>query len=125
MGLDWIPVKFIGEEIEAFFDRPPMLSKKPGPPEAFFWRGEKFAILEVMVTWFDYRRRGDMAKNMTPAHIKTASRRGSRGVGRFYFRVLSEDDRVFDIYYDRAPKDAGDRAGHWFLWRELRLAMTN
>jgi hypothetical protein len=30
--------------------------------------------------------------------------------------------RVFDIYYDRAPEAAGDRAGHWYLFREMRAS---
>jgi hypothetical protein len=57
---------------------------------------------------------------MAPAHAATAARRGSWGVGRFYFRVRTDREEVFDLYYDREPESAGDRAGHWFLWREVR-----
>ena len=60
-----------------------------------------------------------MARNMQEAHLREASRRGSWGVGRFYFRVRTENGRIFDIYYDRAPEEAADRKGHWFIWREL------
>jgi hypothetical protein len=42
-------------------------------------------------------------------------------VGRFYFRVRSETGQVFDLYYDRAIKDADDRLGHWFLYREVAI----
>lgn len=63
-----------------------------------------------------------MARNMRASSARKAARRGSWGVGRFYFRVRTEEKRVFDLYYDRAPKDAGDRIGHWYIWRELRLA---
>ena len=56
---------------------------------------------------------------MRPANIAKAVRRGSWGVGRFYFRVRTESGRLFDLYYDRAPKDADDRKGTWFLFREL------
>ncbi len=56
---------------------------------------------------------------MTLSSLKKARRRGSWGVGRFYFRLETEGGRVFDLYYDRAPKDAGDRRGQWVLWREL------
>ncbi len=59
-----------------------------------------------------------MAANMQPAHLATAARRGSWGVGRLYFR-LRTDRGVFDLYYDRAPEAAGDRAGHWYLWRQV------
>jgi hypothetical protein len=76
-------------------------------------------VVEVLSTWARYERRGRMQANMQPAHLETAARRGSWGVGRFYFRVLTDRGAVFDLYYDREPETAGDRAGHWFLWREL------
>jgi hypothetical protein len=36
-----------------------------------------------------------------------------------FFRVRVEDERLFELYYDRAPKDAMDRLGYWFLRCEL------
>lgn len=119
MSDEYAPVRFIGAEIEVRFDRPPALSKKPGPPQGFFWEGREHRVREVLGSWSEYSRKGRMAKNMQPAHLETAARRGSWGVGRFYFRVRTEEGRVFDLYYDRAPDGAGDRAGHWFLFREM------
>jgi len=119
MPLEWVPCRFIDQEIEVRFNRPPILTKKPGAPDGFRWGEESFKVCQVLSTWFDYQRRGRMAKNMMSPHLRTAAQRGSWGVGRFYFRVLTEDGRVFDLYYDRAPKKAADRAGHWFLWREM------
>ena len=119
MPLEWVPCRFIDQEINVRFNRPPTLTKKPGAPDGFVWGDETFQVCEILSTWFDYQRRGRMAKNMIPAHLRTAAQRGSWGVGRFYFRVLTEEGRVFDLYYDRAPKKAADRAGHWFLWREM------
>ena len=119
MPLEWVPCRFIDQEIQVRFNRPPILIKKPSAPDGFEWGEESFQVCQVISTWFDYQRRGRMAKNMMPPHLRTAAQRGSWGVGRFYFRVLTEDGRVFDLYYDRAPKKADDRAGHWFLWREL------
>ena len=116
---DWVPIRFIDEEIEVFFERPPLLSKRPGAPDAFAWRGERFHVREVVSEWIDYERRGRAARNMGEAHLRTAERRGSWGVGRFYFRVRTDQERVLDLYYDRSPKEAADRAGRWFLWREL------
>jgi hypothetical protein len=40
-------------------------------------------------------------------------------VGRHYFRVETEEGRVFDIYYDRAPRDTVDTGGSWHLLQEL------
>jgi hypothetical protein len=111
--------RFIAEEIAVEFDRPPALEKKPGCPNRFTWQGEQFEIVEMLQEWHDFRRRGRMAQNMRPAHAAVAEHRGSWGVGRDYFRVRTGVGRVFDLYYDRAPKDAARRKGAWFLYREL------
>lgn len=118
-GIKFVPVQFVGEEITTTFDKSPMLSKKPGPPSVFRWREVDFRITETISAWFDYDRKGRSAKNMREENLREAKRRGSWGVGRYYFRVRTNTERIFDIYYDRAPKDAGDREGHWFLWREM------
>jgi hypothetical protein len=111
--------RFIGEEIEVAFDRPPMLEKKPGCPDRFNWGEEAFEVTALLREWHDYRRRGRMAKNMTPAHAAIAEQRGSWGVGRAYFRVVTTGGRIFELYFDRAPKDSDRRKGAWFLYREM------
>lgn len=111
--------QFIGQAIEVEFDRAPMLSKKPGCPDRFVWQGVTYVIVELLHQWHDYSRRGRMASNMQPAHAATAARRGSWGVGRFFFRVRVRSGQVFEIYYDRAPKDADRRHGGWFLTQAL------
>lgn len=119
MAAELTPKSFISEEIEVEFEVPPALVKRPGPPAEFTWRGTVYTVRETLSRWFDFQRRGTMAKNMQEAHLPVAAQRGSWGVGRFYFRVRTEDNRIFDLYYDRAAEHAADRAGHWFLWREL------
>jgi hypothetical protein len=111
--------RFIAEPITAHFDQPPLLEKKPGCPAAFAWRGETYRVVEKLREWHDYTRRGRMARNMQPQHAAAAASRGSWGVGRDFFRVRVESGRVFDIYYDRAPKGAEARKGAWFLYREV------
>ncbi len=113
------PVRFICEPITVEFDQEPALTKKPGCPAEFTWRDRTHHIVEKLAEWHDYRRRGRMAHNMRPAHAAVARRVGSWGVGRDYYRVRTEDGRVFDLYYDRAPNHAGDRTGEWFLYREM------
>jgi hypothetical protein len=120
--MDYQPVRFISEPIEVEFERAPALEKTPGCPDAFSWRGTSYRIVEMLAEWRDYQRRGRMARNMAPEHAAVAERRGSWGVGQFYFRVFTDSGQIFEIYYDRAPKDAGHRKGGWFLYRELRLA---
>lgn len=113
------PLHYIGSQIEVAFDKEPLFKKKPNCPDRFTWRGNLIQVSEMVSSWFDFGRSGSMAHNMRPANLSKALRRGSWGVGRFYFRVITEGGRIFDLYYDRAPRDAGDREGGWFLDREL------
>ena len=117
--MDSKPLRFIGEPVQVEFDEPPVLEKKPGCPDAFIWRGKTYRIVETLSEWHDYARRGRMASNMSPAHAAVASRRGSWGVGRDFFRARTDTGQVFDLYYDRAPKKVDDRKGAWFLYREM------
>jgi hypothetical protein len=114
-----IPIRFINQPVEVHFDRPQMLEKTPGCPDRFDWQDEQFDIVELISEWRDYRRQGRMACNMRPEHAAKAARRGSWGVGQFYFRVRTRQGRIFDLYYDRAPKDVDRRKGEWFLDKEL------
>ncbi|KAF0112223.1 MAG: Uncharacterized protein FD147_284 [Chloroflexi bacterium] len=116
--MDTIPSHFYDEPIEVIFDQPPLLEKKPDCPQGFIWRGETYHITEILEEWVDYRRRGKMARNMKPAHLSSASRKGSWGVGRFCFRVKVESGRFFELYYDRAPENVDNRKGNWFLLGE-------
>lgn len=116
------PLHYIGEAIDAIFERPPALDKKPGCPQAFSWRGATYPITGLLAEWHDYARKGRMAGNMRPDHAEAASHRGSWGVGRDYFRVRVEGGRLFELYYDRAPKGSKQRKGQWFLVAELAEA---
>lgn len=115
------PLRFIGQEILVEFDRDPALEKRPPAPDRFNWEGQTYRVASVLSEWQDFRRRGRMARNMRPQNAAKALRRGSWGVGRFYFRVLTTNERIFDLYYDRAPKNVEDRKGSWFLDREMGL----
>lgn len=119
MSKEVISGRFIHEKITVHFVHPPALEKKPGCPQGFTWRGQRFTIVELISEWHDYRRRGDMARNMRSAHLSVAMYRGSWGVGRDYFRVRTQEHRIFDLYYDRAPKGSKERKGSWWLDREL------
>ena len=113
------PLRFIQEAIEVHYDSPPVLEKKPGPPNEFIWRKSTYRIVDVLSVWHDYSRTGRMARNMRPEHAATARKRGSWGVGKDYYRVFTDSEQIFDIYYDRAPKDVDNRKGAWFLFQEL------
>ncbi len=117
--MDATSIRFIGQPIEVQFDEPPVLEKKPDCPDRIVWAGTTYQVVALLSKWHDYRRKGRMAQNMQEGHATVAALRGSWGVGRMYFRVQVEDGRLFELYYDRAPKDAGDRKGRWFLRCEL------
>jgi len=106
---------FYSEPITITFDRELILEKVPFCPGTFTWRGATFTVVEMLSAWVDNRRRGRMARNMQPQHAEVAATRGSWGVGRYYFRVRVAGGRVFELYYDRAPKDADARKGTWIL----------
>ena len=111
--------RFIGEPITVEFDEAPPYAKKPVCPDRFVWHDETLLITANLQEWRDYARRGRMRLNMRPSNLAKAEKRGSWGVGRFYFRVQVSDGRVFDIYYDRAPKGQKQKLGSWYLYRQI------
>lgn len=110
---------FIDEPIRVRFDQPPAREKAPPCPDGFTWQGQDHPILEKLAEWTNFSRRGRYARNMRPAHAARAAEHASLGVGRFYFRVRTQTGHVFELYYDRAIRNADDRKGHWFLYQEL------
>jgi hypothetical protein len=112
-------VDFIEEIIDARYFSPPAIDKKPGCPDFFIWRNATFQIISVISEWHDYRRRGRATQNMRPAYASIAQARGSWGVGIDYFRVETESGRIFDIYFDRAPRSVDARKGQWYMHQEL------
>lgn len=133
------PLRFIEEPIEVSFITPPLLEKAPGCPDSFRWREVTYRIDEMISEWHDYQRKGRMARNMAPEHAARAGQHGSWGVGLTYFRVRASiatwtaildvtsnttanvvsNVRIFDLYYNRAPRDIDHRKGSWFIYREL------
>ncbi len=111
--------RFIDEEITVGYKVEPLLEKKPRCPDHFTWNGLTFAIKTQILEWVDFNRRGRMARNMSDAHAAIATTKGSWGVGRYYFRVETTNGRIYDLYYDRAPKGIRKRKGQWFLFREF------
>jgi hypothetical protein len=117
--MEYTPLHFFDQPIDVVFDTPPAREKTPDCPNGFVWNRETTRVAELLAAWSDFTRRGRSARNMRPEHAAVAASRGSLGVGRFYFRVRVDSGRIFDIYYDRAPKDADRRKGAWFVYREL------
>jgi hypothetical protein len=116
-----IPLHFIDELIQVFLPQDHLLAKTPECPVGFEWRGENFVIVSCLQEWNEFERKGKTARNMSPEHALHAAQRGSWGVGRYYYRVKVQSDRIFEIYYDRSPGHAGDRKGRWFLLGERKM----
>lgn len=108
--------RFIGVTVPVEFDEPPRFPRRPTCPDRWVWDGQTFRVRSVEAEWANFERRGRMASNMRPSHAERASRKGSFGVGRFFFRVRTTEDRVFDLYYDRSA--AAGAGGGWTLFQE-------
>jgi hypothetical protein len=118
-----LPTRFIGAPVEAIFDQPPALEKRPGPPDGFVWEGRPYRVKAVLREWHDYRLRGKSesfyVKEQGSFRAKSAQRRGSWGVGRDYYRVRTDTGEVFELYYDRASRGPDHRKGAWFLFQQV------
>ncbi len=110
---------YIGEIITVDFDHPPLFVKNPQCPNRFFWRGIEYPIKDIISEWRDFSRKGSNSRNMKDAHLERAKNKGSLGVGRFYFRICTDKERIFEIYYDRSIKNASETGGIWVLFQEL------
>jgi hypothetical protein len=107
--------QFVDEEIEVEFVGEQPLEKTPRCPNRVIWRRTTFEVQEQLSEWRDYKRKGSMTKNMKPEHSTRTSHVGSWGVGRFYYRVKVNTGQEMELYYDRAPVDADQGKGSWFL----------
>ncbi|HWQ46868.1 MAG TPA: DUF6504 family protein, partial [Longilinea sp.] len=93
------PVTLLDDKVEVTFSQPPIYEKSPPCPDSFKWKGCEYNIVELIEEWHEFGRKGRSAKNMRPEHAVRASNEGSWGVGRFFFRVKTHVDRIFDLYY--------------------------
>lgn len=109
---------FIDERIEVYFHEPPTYEKSPHCPNAFEWNGTRYEVLRSDKEWVDFTRRGKFARNMSDAHLESASSKGSLGVGRFFFEVITTTGEYFVIYFDRAPTKR-DNKGSWVLYKSI------
>ena len=119
--METYPIQFIDEPIQVRTNLAQTYEKTPKCPDGFTWRGEEYTVERLIEEWSDFTRRGKASRNMRPAHLSRASRDGSWGVGRFFFRVQVTGGRVFELYYDRAVENCDDRKGNWFLLAERSL----
>lgn len=112
-------MRFIGEEVTVELPDRPYLEKKPPAPVAFTWGKTRFVVAKMLAEWHRYGQADRQSGSGRPPYsVRSGRRQGSWGVGRAYFRLRAGCGRIFDLYYDRAPKGQR-RTGTWVLWREL------
>ncbi len=115
---------YIGEAITVQFNEPLLREKTPNCPSRFSWGDELFIVERSLREWVDFSRRGKFERNMKETHLEAAQAKGSFGVGRFSFVVLTTVGRVFEIYFDRTPTKQ-NKTGIWILYKELNAEDEN
>ena len=91
--------QFVSERIAAepgAFDPVAMSRGEPGVPRTFVWRGQRFAVAQVLQS---ARRMG--------------VDRGDRYVRRHYHEVETTDAIRMSLYFDRNPRDRSSRKEWW------------
>jgi hypothetical protein len=73
-------------------------------PVSFVWRNKEYKIKEVIASWPDYSFPKSGAK----------TKKWWQRKHRNYYRVLTEEDFVFEIYFDRGAKEP-----KWILYAKL------
>ena len=90
--------EFYSEKIEVVLDQ------KTKSPVSFVWENKEYKIKEVIAYWPDYSY-----SKSGPKRKKWWQRRH-----RNYYRVLTDEDQVFEIYLDRGSKEE-----EWILYAKL------
>lgn len=90
--------EFVSEEIDVTHDE---MTRNPA---SFIWRGKEYKIKEVIAFWpnFSYPKSGGKRK------------RWWQRKHRNYYRVLTEGEEIFEIYFDRGSKKEA-----WILYAKL------
>jgi len=75
-------------------------------PAVFRWKKKEYKIKEVLSSWSDWKfpEGSPKRKNWRLRHH------------RVYYRMKTEDDQIFEIYFDRKTKKED---GEWVLYRRL------
>ena len=90
--------EFYSHEIEVIRD------EKTKCPISFTWKGKEYKIKEVIAFWPDFSYPKSGAKK----------KRWWQRKHRNYYRVLTEEEAVFEIYFDR-----GSKREAWILYTKL------
>jgi len=90
--------EFYSDEIDVTVD------EKTRNPTSFIWKDREHKVKEVIAFWPDFSYSEFGAKRKRWWHRKH----------RNYYRVLTEEEEVFEIYFDRGSKKEA-----WVLYTKL------
>ena len=76
---------------------------EPGLPTGFDWRGESFAVDELLSAWKHSSREGSHAQ-------------GELYLRRHYYRLRMSDKTVWTVYLLRQAPKSGSAKKRWFLY---------
>lgn len=91
--------RFIGEKITV------QTEGQIKQPVSLEWQGRKYAVSEIMATWFDW--------GFSPAATQHDWRTRRH---RNCFRIRVDSGELFEIYLDRGPSRP---EGEWYLFQVL------
>ena len=97
-------VQFISETIRlvaATCDTSCMAAGEPGLPREFVWRGKHVRVVDVRRAW---KTTGDCRHGS-----------GEQYVRKHWYEVVTEDDGVMTIYFERQPR-RGHTNERWWLF---------
>ncbi|MFB3897245.1 MAG: DUF6504 family protein [bacterium] len=92
--------KFIGEKIDVELDQDNRM------PLSFTWQDTKYSVIKIKSSWQDYGFGRSPAPKRVPWRIRHH---------RTYYQVVTENNRMFELYYDRGGKEKT-----WYLVQELK-----
>ncbi len=98
-----MPPQFFGQEIKA------TVGGELNVPVAFRLDDHEYKISAILDAWPDH------GFGKAPLHRKRWWHRRHRN----YYRVRTDDGKIFEIYHDRGTSLEGVRKGKWFLYRQL------
>lgn len=90
--------QFVGQPIEVATDG------EISEPSGFNWQDRQYQIKQILVTWFDWN---------FPAGAKRRDWKSRRH--RRYYRIVTDDNEVFEIYRDGKNPE---RAADWVCYQQ-------
>ena len=101
--------QFVSEPIQPLpgtFDAAGMVRGEPGLPRRFRWRGDEYAVTDVLETW----------KDTGPCRSGSPE----RYVRKHWFRIRTTNGVEMVLYFERQAKSARDRKRRWWLYTITR-----